>query len=406
LGLIAVALVAAGERASDEASWDDPLAEIDEQLAELDYLLLGAATAAAVPPAPTREDAAAPSPSKVAFSPWFGVTASAAAGVGYSSNPALAEDAEGSMLAAFDVDVFATWIPHERHLATAFLLAEGRYYTADAVDEHELVVMGQGRWEWSPGLWSWATELNYLFARQFFDASDLVSASGVELLEQQEPQLKLVAERALGRDGWFVRGSVFGARTLHNESEEDYRSGGVELALGRELAPLRSWEVHLRARRLDYDERTQASAAGAPLPGTQLVTDLWRVGVSHGAQLDTAGAWRLRSDVYFEVRDDNGGGFYDQYRWSVRERLSWRHGPLRTTLSAGLLAINYRDRTLSVVTGERVEQWKWDGGLKVEWDITSKWRLQAEYSFGNFDSNTVGEDYEVHSVIGSVGMNF
>lgn len=185
---------------------------------------------------------------------------------------------------------------------------------------------------------------------------------------------------------------------------DEVRSGGrIEWRRDEMLTLSGAWFENRRS----YAQRTEFTAGGRALPGTQL-----RFRQREG-ELKARFAWSGRGDWFatatagrLENRDGASGYFnYDQKR--ARLELSWHRAAWRVTLDAEAKRMDYLGQTVGagIDPPARLAD-DFETTLRLERDLKAKWTVFAEQRWERSRSNELEFSYRANTVLAGVQRSF
>jgi hypothetical protein len=157
----------------------------------------------------------------------------------------------------------------------------------------------------------------------------------------------------------------------------------------------------------DYKQRTQYSASGRALPGTQLSFR------SRDAELKARTAWKLAGDWSVTVtggrtenRDEGSGYFnYDQKRG--RLEIGWRRAAWRVGVDGEIKHMVYLVQTAGsgIAPPARFTD-DHEATARVERELNTRWTIFLEHHWERSRSNLTEFSYRANTAIGGVQRSF
>ena len=312
---------------------------------------------------------------------------------------------QDSLFSASEAELYVFRQTESKHHLSLYAFGSHRHYFDLDEDNDEYAAVAQGGWEYrDASLGTYGLRGTYYYFDQFFDAS----ISDVEL-----DATRLRQHDAGARS--YIRYSVFPRVTAEvgggykiaslEDSDDDYGQRETSTALeGRTHSGL-AFALGYRYRLDDYDERVKRTAEGEVFPGDS--TDL----ANHEARLygswfwDAAHNWKTRWRLTTRWRDDDGGGYYDYVNWHGGIGMAGRIGKWGVDFSVDYTDTDYDKRPSDVFDdlSSPLHRQRWDLWLRLERELSKRWRLFTEVSWEDNDANDPLDVYGHSSVVGGIG---
>jgi hypothetical protein len=132
-----------------------------------------------------------------------------------------------------------------------------------------------------------------------------------------------------------------------------------------------------RAR--DYDDHTQYSVSGRPLPGTHLKITEREAELRFEVTWDAAGHWKTRTLGGPRDFHDNGSGYTNYRERKLAQELDWSAGQWFVHAEGAAKRLNYAVQTvgLGLDPPRRVRE-EFSAQLRVERKLSERWTIYAE----------------------------
>lgn len=338
--------------------------------------------------------------------PQWSVSASLRAGYGYKDNLLLSyTDVERSAFVRSGVELLILRVPHGSFEFSGFAEAEGtRYFSARTSDQDAKVWL-----QVEPGYrvlesLKLALPVTGYYYDQVFDVSDTD-------VERRVAELKvkgLMAGPTVRWDfypAWWVEAQSSGQRKRFEDGANDGRIGEGALRLGWKPAERFEARVIGAQRWRKFDRRTQYSAAGRELPGTDLKIDEREWEARGDVTWDKAGRWQTSTRVSLLHYRDNGSGYFNYREQRVAQELEWRSEAwlVRAGGSASRLDFAVQKAGIGVDPPARVKD-EFTAELHAERRLTPRWTLLASYLWERSRSNDAYASYRVNE--GLLGLRW
>lgn len=358
--------------------------------------VLAAAADAVSPPAPVVDRA-------------WELTGNFRTAVGFKENVLLsAIHADDSAFTRNEAEVFWWLLPTERFEALAFAnVAHTRFHdSADNPRELQAFAHGEARWFATPTLQATAVAEGYQLD-QVFDLSansaervtEQLSVKGGlistfarwDFLPRTWLELKPTIQRDRYRDGSDDNNQQVGRVTLGRS----WRDGRIELTLAGQLL------------RRDYLYRPRFTAGGRPLFGTDLRFEQREGELNLTVIWDRARHWSTITVATRGDNRDNGEGYFDYRRHSLRQELVWKSKPWRVRLVGRATRYDYvtQEAGIGINPPKRIKE-EYLAQARIERRLTERAMLFVDYLWERSRSNFPMTSYKVKTALAGVDWAF
>lgn len=244
--------------------------------------------------------------------------------------------------------------------------------------------------------WKWSLPLTGYYYDQIFDVSDTE-------VERLVAELKVGGAMAGPTVRWTPDLPIW-IETQVVEERKRY-AGGVNDGRVREGALRLGWEwgehfeIRLAGmqRRRDFDSRSQYSAAGRPLFGTELKIDEREGELRVDLKWDRAGRWRMTTRAGMRDYHDNGSGYFNYRERKLDHEMEWSDGPWRVRVEGAARRVDFDVQTVGIGIDPpaRLKD-EFDLGVRVEREMGIHWTLLGGFTWERSRSNDPVASYVVN----------
>lgn len=204
---------------------------------------------------------------------------------------------------------------------------------------------------------------------------------------------------------WWVEGQAAGERKRFDEGFNNFDIGEGALRLG--WKPSKRLKVRLGAeqRWRNYAERSQISAAGRELSGTELRIDEREAEALVDLTWDRAGHWQTSTRVTLRSLRDNGSGYFNYGDSGVAHEVEWNDGRWLVRLSGTAQRTEYHVQTVGFgVEPPPLIEDEYSAKLRVEREVTKRWTIFGQFAWERNRSNDPLSSYRVNE--GLLGLRW
>jgi hypothetical protein len=329
-------------------------------------------------------------------SPWIWTIALQTWG-GYNDNPQLSSvRPEGSALVAGSGEMLWLWMGPESWEAEFYTWLEHIGYVSGEATSETLGLATARLTRRPEEGWGGGGGLDFLYARQALDASELV---GIPIILQAEGISMSIRPALTHRwvTGWEVSLETAATRQEYWEPLDDFWEWAPRLALTWERSNREELSVMYRHRFRDFDTRTERGPGGELEEGELAMTQaeveaLWRRRWGEG------GVWRTLVRAGYARNRDNGGGFYDYHRWQVGATLRRATDRWEWSVEGRIRGYWYPVQEVDVLGGDQRRRLELSAGARGAWKFRPGYQLFVQYAWEESDENLAAADYSVNSV--------
>lgn len=303
-------------------------------------------------------------------------------------------------------EIEGTWVrlPLDGTQLSVFLQGEDtRYWSPGLVDKQQTFLGLVNLKRDFSDLWQAGCTAQYLHHDQVFD----VSSTELNVTTVQAQANIFTLRPSLRRNfthDQHVELELEGSRNEFIAPLDDYWEGGPKLTVGRaygtgsELAL--STQLHLRT----YDSRPQVSEFGALLGGTSLQILSSESELMWRQQWDEARRWRTTLKLTAAREMDNGGSYFDAWRWQAGGQLDYRGEKWRIQTRVKASYIDFTlQRAIPALMATR-NRLGVTASLRAERKLGKHWKLFGEYAHELARSNRPLDGY--HGNVVHAGLDW
>lgn len=175
-------------------------------------------------------------------------------------------------------------------------------------------------------------EVGYLYQHQVLDVSETEESLRRVLVEGHGLSLRPTWRHSFS-PVWSLQLEAGAHRQFYMGELDDYWEASARLSLACTYRRSSEVAVGIQSAHWIYDSRVEADGNGQPLLDTHLF--YWRPEVFSQWRhyFDEAKHWRATTRVAWLRNADSGSGYYDYDRFTLTEKLRWKHAPWE--ISAG-----------------------------------------------------------------------
>lgn len=320
---------------------------------------------------------------------------------GYSDNPSLSPlNAKGSAFIAGGGDLLVYRLPIDGREVSFFGMLEHVAYVEGGLAPETIGILDvRYAQTWESG-WGISAAFEYAYLNQVFDASDLEGIPFVVRAEGHNLSLKPGVSRTVGKN-WRIEMELDASRQWLANPLDSFWDAGPEIGVRRTLPHEGEAGFSYRFRNRGFDSRPPRDENGLPLDGTLSFEQhefetFWR------QRWGSENRWRSTVRGGFLWSDDNGGGFYDYYRYNLDLSLYYVTRRWEIRADARFRWYIYPTQPAEFVGGAHRRRSDITLTARGEWIVRKGIRAFLEYSIESSEENGPAADYDKRTV--SCGM--
>jgi hypothetical protein len=197
------------------------------------------------------------------------------------------------------------------------------------------------------------------------------------------------------------------ARDWQKSPLDDYWKFGAQVTLARTYGQGSQVALTYGGSYIPHDAWLATDAQGNPMPGEYLA--VWRqiAELKWEHHWDAAQRWRSITKFGFQYDQDNGGGFYNYYLYSLSEELRFHTKNWEIKGSAGVSYYGFPVQTTYDTPGNpTLNLTVLDLALRVERRIYKTFKVFGNYDYERVLSNESDNQYTYNIVSGGLSWEF
>lgn len=328
---------------------------------------------------------------------------------GYKDNLLLsALRSESSAFAQAELEAFLWRLPDQRFEVLIFGNATFTRFvqSEDYPHESQAFVHAEGRWFARPTFEVTGTIEGY-HMDQVFD----VSSSDAERITARLNMRGATTTTSLR---WRPRADTYAEikpglqRDRYDDHSDDNWQRFARIAVGHVLYGGRiDLTAAFQLLRRDYDGRPRYTVAGRPLVGTDLDFDQREGELAAVVAWDSAKTWKSTTAVSAGNNRDNGSGYFDYDRRSLRQEISWSGKVWKCSLTGRLGRFDYGVQTVGIgINPPKRRKDEFLARLRVERSLGQRVTAYAEAHWEQSHSNDPLASYRSRALFSGLGWSF
>jgi hypothetical protein len=330
------------------------------------------------------------------------------AGLGYKDNVPLSPSPQGSGFTAFGLDLLVFRLPLDG-LDVNFNVTgdDTRFWRNPDGIYREDLFLASGRVAKSfGGGWQVGMELRGTYADQVVE--ELTQTNGVEAVQAIGYTLGVrpFVRRNLGSNWWAQVEAPISREWWQAPLDDLWKIGG-QVLLGMSYGNRSQVSIGYAGFDIPHDDWLTVNDQGVlNTNGTKLT--IWRqiAELKWEHQWDRAQHWRSITRLAFQYDQDNGGGWYNYYRYLASEGLVFRTKDWEIRGSAGISYYSFPVQTVSTPPSNKLYLTTLELSARVERRLYKGLRLFAEYSYERLLSNDASSEYVANTATGGLSWEF
>lgn len=325
---------------------------------------------------------------------------------GYKDNVLLGNDpVEESPFLGGGLDLTWLRLPDSGTEVTLFMSGDYIHYLdADEVDR-EVLFISQGDVKKPLGeKWTIGNSVQYLYYDQVFDASTIEREFATIQVQGQTIGIEPSVRRSFNERYWLEL-QMEVSRQLFRRLLDDYWEAGPEIILGREYGNRSDLTLSYEVQKRYYDTRVTRTELGQPL-NDDLELFRHKLELSSRHYWDEKRRWRTVVKGILDRNEDNGGGYYDYWRYGLSAQLRYQAKSWRLEGESRFSYYDYDVQPVSAADLTSREKTLWLFGVRAQKDITDRLALFARYEHERSLSNLELDEYKVNTVFTGIDWNF
>jgi hypothetical protein len=332
---------------------------------------------------------------------------SVSSGGGYKDNVFLSHFApEGSPFLSTGLEALALRTAPEGPQVTLFGTGDMQYYTSARAEHTEYFVTLQAKAEQSLGS-SWKTKfgVQYLTQDQVTDVS--VTETNRAAVRAHGHRITARPELILDLSGnWHLALELHGSRQFYSSPLDDYWEAGPELKATRTFATGAELSLSYEPFWVLYDHELARTQDGEPIPDKARRRQAQDVRLNWRQYWDERRHWKTDLSAGLRFHQENGGGYFDFFRWFGSARMVYRVKPWRVSAEVRLDDYHYENQSISFTDPTRLRRVLLVANTRVEFNLSRHLLLSASYQYEQDLSNDSLSTYQASTAQAGLTWEF
>ncbi|HLH54399.1 MAG TPA: hypothetical protein VKY92_12365 [Verrucomicrobiae bacterium] len=329
-------------------------------------------------------------------------------GIGYKDNVLLAPSgAQGSGFVASGLDLTLIRLPLDGLEFNLTLIGDDvRYFRAPGgLKGEDLFTANAVLQKYFGGVWRTGLELRYSYVDQVLQ--ELLDPGGVQAVEAKANTLGV--RPFLRRDlttNWWVQVDAPLARDWWQAPLDPTWKLGGEAVVGYSYGPHSQLSLSGGAFYIPHSTWLARDASGNELAGRILSVVRYVAELKWEQQWDRSNHWTTAARLGFNYNRDNGGGFFNFYRYYALQELRFRLPNWDIKATAGASYYDFPIQLAGTSPGPTLHLATFNTGLRIERRLYKALRGFASFEFEETTSNDPGSEYSYKTVTGGLSWEF
>lgn len=330
------------------------------------------------------------------------------AGFGYKDNVLLAPNSrEGSSFFTAGLDLTIYRLPLDGWEANFSIVGDNVRYlrSPGGLRGEDLFITSAQVQKYFGGVWRSGLELRYSYIDQVLE--EFLIAGGAQAVEAKGNTLALrpFLRRDLSHNWWVQLEAPLAREWWQTPLDSSWRFGGQAIlgfSYGRHSqVTLTGGDIYI-----PHDQWLARDALGNEIAGRRLT--VWRevAELKWEQQWDATNHWSTTTRLGFNHSRDNGGGYFDYYRYYLSEELRFHTKDWELKASGGLSYYYFPIQTIGTPPAPTLHLISLDVIVRLERRIYKTLRCFAAFEFEQAASNDPSAEYRDHIESGGLSWEF
>lgn len=331
-------------------------------------------------------------------------------GLGYKDNVLLSPyHRQGSAFFIYGLDALLLRLPLDGWEVVGSVTGDDTRYWRNVGTGSEASFIGtlRAQREFAGG-WKATLEWQGLYEKEVLDISANPGTPATALVAGESLKLNPSLRKDAACGGWLQVAMPVSRWWLAAPLDDWWEFGPVVTA-GFAAGPRTEFTARYGATYENHNSWTALEYAdgSVPLP-RKLAIFQDRAEVAWRQYWDPARRWQTASELALVDKIDNGGGYFNEYQYQVRENARWQTTNWLARVNGAMTYEDYRVQWIGRLNGETLNRNLIDLGAEVERHL---WRGLRVYAKGNYQRGLSNADlgasnYHATTVIGGVRWDF
>lgn len=328
------------------------------------------------------------------------------AGFGYKDNVLLAPNApQGSPFFTSGLDLTVFRLPLDGWEVNLSVVGDDvRYFNRPGGMGGEDLFLGSAQVQkYFGGVWRGGVELRYSYIDQVLE--EFLIVGGAQAIEAKGNVLAVrpFIRRDLSTDWWVQLDAPLSREWWQEPLDPTWKVGG-QAALGLVYGPHSQVSLTGGGFYIPHDQWLARDALGNEISGRKLTVLRQTAELKWEHQWDATNRWATTTKLGFNHSHDNGGGYFDNYRYYLSEEIRFRTRNWEAKASAGLSYYYFPVQMIDAPPAPTLHLTAVELGLRIERRIYKSLRCFAAFEYEQSISNDSAAEYR--DQVGSGGLSW
>jgi hypothetical protein len=330
------------------------------------------------------------------------------AGFGYKDNVLLAPSSPvGGAFFTSGLDLTIFRLPLDGWEVNFSLVGDDvRYFNSPGGLNGEDLFLASGQLQkYFSEVWRAGLELRYSYVDQVLQ--ELVVTGGVQAVQAKGNTLgaRPFVRRDISTNWWVQLEAPLARDWWQAPLDSSWKLGG-QAVLGFSYGHRTQFSLSGGGFYIPHDEWLARDALGNEIPGRKL--SLWKevAELRWDQHWDSDRRWSSATRLGFNYSRDNGGGFYDYYRYYVLQDLHFHTKYWEAKASGGLSYYDFPVQTIDVPPAPTLHLTTVNASFRLERQLYKTIRAFGSFEFEQTTSNDPASEYQVKTYAGGVSWEF
>jgi hypothetical protein len=330
------------------------------------------------------------------------------AGFGYKDNVLLAPNSrQGSPFFTSGLDLTILRLPLDGWEANLTIVGDDiRYFRhPGGLSGEDLFLASVQVQKYFGGVWRSGLELRYSYVDQVLEEFLIVGGARAVEAKGNTLGVRPFIRRDLSPN-WWVQVEAPLARDWWQEPLDPSWKAGGQAVLGFGNSSHSQLSLTGGSSYIPHDQWLARDALGNEIAGKKLT--VWRdiAELKWEYQWDASNHWATTSKLGFNHNRDNGGGYFDNYRYYVSEEIRFRTKNWEAKASAGLSYYDFPVQIIDLPPAPTLHLTTLEVNLRVERRVYKTIRCFVALEYEQTISNDPEAEYRAHVGSGGVSWEF
>ncbi len=328
------------------------------------------------------------------------------AGFGYKDNVLLAPSSpQGSPFFTSGLDLTIFRLPLDGWEVNFSAIGDDIRYLRrpDGLDAEDLWLASAQVQKYFGTVWRSGVELRYSYVDQVLQEFIIVGGAQAVHAVGNNLGLRPFVRRDLSTDWWLQLEAPLARDWWQAPLDSTWKFGG-DAVLGFSYAPHSQLSLMGGSFYVPHDEWLARDALGNEIPGRKLTVWKQIAELKWSHQWDASNHWETATKLGFNHNGDNGGGYFDDYRYYASEELRFRTRNWEAKVSGTISYYHFPVQMIDTPPSPTLHLTSWEVSVRLERRIYKSIRSFLAFEYDQTASNDPGAEYRAH--VGSGGLSW